>query len=120
MIVDCFTFFDEFDLLELRLRILGGVVDRFVLCEAPFTFRGDPKPLHFASAPPERFARWRERITVLAYPGPADENPWQNEWGQRDYLATGLTGCAISSSSATATKFPIRASRRSGRATAAS
>jgi beta-1,4-mannosyl-glycoprotein beta-1,4-N-acetylglucosaminyltransferase len=94
MIVDCFTFFDEFDLLELRLRILGGVVDRFVLCEAPFTFRGDPKPLHFASAPPERFARWRERITVLAYPGPADENPWQNEWGQRDYLATGLTGCA--------------------------
>jgi beta-1,4-mannosyl-glycoprotein beta-1,4-N-acetylglucosaminyltransferase len=93
MIVDCFTFFDEFDLLELRLRILDGVADRFVLCEAPFTFRGDPKPLHFASAPPERFARWRERITVLAYPGPADANPWQNEWGQRDFLATALTGC---------------------------
>lgn len=94
MIVDCFTFFDEFDLLELRLRILEDVVDRFVLCEAPFTFRGDPKPLHFAAAPPDRFARWRDRITALAYPGPPNENPWQNEWGQRDFLAAALGGCA--------------------------
>ena len=94
MIVDCFTFFDEFDLLELRLRILDDVVDRFVLCEAPFTFRGDPKPLHFATAAPGRFARWRDRITVLAYPGPAAADPWQNEWGQRDFLATALADCA--------------------------
>ena len=28
MIVDCFTFSDEFDLLELRLRVLEDVVDR--------------------------------------------------------------------------------------------
>ncbi|HEY5349307.1 MAG TPA: hypothetical protein VIJ64_06235 [Candidatus Lustribacter sp.] len=93
MIVDCFTFCDEFDLLELRLQVLDDVVDRFVLCEAPFTFRGDPKPLHFAAAA-ERFAPWRDRITALAYPGPANANPWLNEWGQRDFLATALTGCA--------------------------
>jgi hypothetical protein len=93
MIVDCFTFFDEFDLLELRLRTLDGVVDRFVLCEAPFTFRGAPKPLHFAAAG-ERFAPWRERLTVLTYPEPPSDDPWTNEWGQRDFLATALTGCA--------------------------
>jgi beta-1,4-mannosyl-glycoprotein beta-1,4-N-acetylglucosaminyltransferase len=93
MIVDCFTFFNEFDLLELRLTTLDAVVDRFVLCEAPFTFRGEPKPLSFAENA-ERFARWRDRITVLTYPGPPHENPWQNEWGQRDFLSMGLRDCA--------------------------
>lgn len=93
MIVDCFTFYDELDLLELRLEILDAVVDRFVLCEAPFTFRGDPKPLSFANAS-ERFERWRDRIVPLVYPHPASPNPWINEWGQRDYLSAGLAGCA--------------------------
>ena len=94
MIVDCFTFFNEFDLLELRLRTLEDAVDRFVLCEAPFTFRGEPKPLYFRAHPPERFARWRDRMTVLTYPGPPSESPWINEWGQRDFLATALADCA--------------------------
>jgi beta-1,4-mannosyl-glycoprotein beta-1,4-N-acetylglucosaminyltransferase len=93
MIFDCFTFFNEFDVLELRLRTLENVVDRFVLCEAPFTFRGDPKPLHFAQHA-ERFARWRDRIVYLTYPGPPSDDPWENEWGQRDFLATALAGCA--------------------------
>jgi hypothetical protein len=93
MIYDCFTFSNEFDLLELRLRILNDVVDRFVLCEAPFTFRGTAKPLHFAAAR-ERFAAWGDRIVALAYPGPIDADPWRNEWGQRDHLATALGACA--------------------------
>ena len=93
MISDCFTFFNEFDILELRLRTLEDVVDRFVICEAPFTFRGEAKPLYFSDHA-ERFARWRERITLLTYPGPISADPWQNEWGQRDFLAAGLTDCA--------------------------
>ncbi len=93
MIVDCFTFFDEFDVLELHLRTLEDAVDRFVICEAPFTFRGAPKPLHLA-AHPERVARWRDRITLLCYDAPASADPWLNEWGQRDFLMRGLTDCA--------------------------
>jgi beta-1,4-mannosyl-glycoprotein beta-1,4-N-acetylglucosaminyltransferase len=93
MIYDCFTFYDELDLLELRLEILDAVVDRFVLCESPFTFRGDPKPLAFANAG-DRFAKWRDRIIALVYPKPADTNPWINEWGQRDHLIAGLADCA--------------------------
>jgi beta-1,4-mannosyl-glycoprotein beta-1,4-N-acetylglucosaminyltransferase len=93
MIVDCCTFAGEFELLELRLRTLDAAVDRFVLCEAAFTFRGDPKPLHLAGAA-ERLAPWRDRVTVLTYPGPPAADPWANEWGQRDYLATALAGCA--------------------------
>ena len=44
---DCFTFFNELDPLELRLRELDALVHRFVLVEAPQTFTGRPKPLHF-------------------------------------------------------------------------
>jgi beta-1,4-mannosyl-glycoprotein beta-1,4-N-acetylglucosaminyltransferase len=93
MIYDCITFFNELDLLEFRLRILDDVVDRFVVCEAPFTFRGKPKALYAAQAM-QRFARWRERLIWLTYPGPASTDPWRNEWGQRDYIATALRDCA--------------------------
>lgn len=37
MIYDCFTFFNELDLLEIRLNILSSVVDKFVLVEADKT-----------------------------------------------------------------------------------
>lgn len=89
MIVDCFTFFNELDILELRLTLLDGVVDRFVLCEAPFTFRGDPKPLVYA-ANKDRFARWNDRIVHLVYDVVPDPNPWENEWGQRAHLTSAL------------------------------
>ena len=92
MIVDCFTFFNEFDVLELRLRTLAHVVDRFVLCEAPFTFRGDSKPLFFQSEA-ERFAPWIDRIRTVALPGPPAGGPWANEAAQRSYLATALAEC---------------------------
>jgi len=91
VIFDCFTFFNEFDLLEMRLSLLEDVVDRFVLCEAPFTFRGTPKPLFYAENA-ARFARWRERIVHLVYPAEANENPWANEWGQRAFLTNALRG----------------------------
>ena len=71
------------------METLDAVVDRFVLCEAPFTFRGQPKPLVFAQNH-ERFARWRERIVHLVYAQPAQTNPWRNEWGQRDHLGAGI------------------------------
>jgi len=89
VIFDCFTFFDELDLLELRLQILAPVVDRFVICEAPFTFRGTPKPLHFQNAM-HRFEPWREKIVHLVYERPISSDPWENEFGQRNRLIDGL------------------------------
>ena len=47
MIIDCFPFFDELDLLEVRLNELNGIVDVFVLTESPLTFSGIGKPLYF-------------------------------------------------------------------------
>lgn len=47
MIYDCFAFFNELDLLEIRLNELDPVVDKFVLVEATRTFQKQPKPLYF-------------------------------------------------------------------------
>ena len=61
MIYDCFIFFDELDLLEIRLEEIYPVVDRFVLCEAPMTFSGKPKELVFQNNK-ERFAPYLDKI----------------------------------------------------------
>jgi Glycosyltransferase family 17 len=94
VIVDCFTFFNELDILELRLTLLDGVVDRFVLCEAPFTFRGATKPLLYAQHA-ARFARWKDRIVHLVYDAEPSADPWQNEWGQRAFLTTAVRDLAV-------------------------
>lgn len=47
MIIDCFPFFDELDLLEIRLNELKDLVYVFVLTESPYTFTGKSKPLYF-------------------------------------------------------------------------
>lgn len=61
MIVDVFPFFNELDLLEIRLNELSDVVDKFVLSEATLTFTGDPKPL-FYQENKERFKEFENRI----------------------------------------------------------
>ncbi|MDD5165092.1 MAG: DUF5672 family protein [Candidatus Pacebacteria bacterium] len=60
-VYDIFTFFNELDLLEIRLNILDPHVDYFVIVEAPKTFSGMPKPLYFAENK-ERFAQWKDKI----------------------------------------------------------
>ena len=47
MVYDCFQFFNELDILKLRLNIMDPVVDRFVISEATTTFSGLPKPLYY-------------------------------------------------------------------------
>ena len=40
MVYDCFQFFNELDILKIRLHVLSDVVDRFVISEATETFSG--------------------------------------------------------------------------------
>ena len=47
MIYDCFTFFNELDLLDLRLHELNDTIDYFVLVESRYTFTNQRKPLYF-------------------------------------------------------------------------
>ena len=61
MVYDCFSFFNELDLLEIRLNVLKDVVDRFVLVEAVRTHTGKEKPLFFKENE-ARFAEFSDRI----------------------------------------------------------
>ena len=46
-IYDCFMFFDEEMLLDLRLNILDKYVHKFVITEATYMHNGEPKELIF-------------------------------------------------------------------------
>ena len=44
-IYDCFMFFDEEMLLDLRLNIMAKYVDKFIITEASYTHSGKSKKL---------------------------------------------------------------------------
>ena len=46
-IYDCFCYFNEDLILELRFETLWDHVDYFVICESVLTISGLPKPLFF-------------------------------------------------------------------------
>jgi beta-1,4-mannosyl-glycoprotein beta-1,4-N-acetylglucosaminyltransferase len=60
-VFDSFIFFNELDLLELRLNILNDVVDYFVITESPWTVSGNPKPLYYQENK-ERFSKFHHKI----------------------------------------------------------
>ena len=60
-IFDCFAFFNELDLLEIRLNELDSVVDKFVLVESTKSFQKKPKPLYF-NENKERFKKFLPKI----------------------------------------------------------
>jgi len=47
MLIDAIEFFNELDLLEIRLNELYNIVDRFVVSESTKSHTGHPKPLYF-------------------------------------------------------------------------
>ena len=62
-IIDVFPFFNEFELLELRLTMLSPYVDLFVLVECPQTFAGNAKPLYFTENK-VMFDQWKDKLVV--------------------------------------------------------
>lgn len=85
MIFDCFPFFNELDLLEIRLNELSDIVDVFVLSEATLTFTGKKKPLYYLENK-ERFYKFADRIhhiVIDSYDGINTSNPWSMDRGQK-------------------------------------
>jgi beta-1,4-mannosyl-glycoprotein beta-1,4-N-acetylglucosaminyltransferase len=94
MIVDAFMFYNELDILELRLEVLDKYVDRFVLVESEVTHVGGPKPLFFTENK-ERFAKWSHKIrhvVMTAEEAPKETDPWHRETYQRNCILRGLDG----------------------------
>lgn len=67
-IYDCFSFFNEVDLLDIRLNELDSIVDYFVIIESTRTFMKKEKPLVFDIFGP-RFNQLKERITKIIVSG---------------------------------------------------
>lgn len=109
-IYDCFYFFDELDLLEIRLNILDSSVDQFVLVEAKETFNGKSKPL-FYEQNKDRYTKWNHKIKhyvvedfpnnrillekALASPNTGNkEHWWVREFYQKESLINALDNCS--------------------------
>ena len=93
MIYDCFSFFNELDLLEIRLNVLKDVVDRFVLVEAGETHSGKSKPLYYKENE-SRFAAFKDKIIYIGierFPEMCTTD-WARENYQRNAIAQGLQG----------------------------
>ena len=67
-IFDCFMYFDEEIVLDLRLNMLNPLVDYFVIVESKFTHKGDKRDLKFDI---NKFNEFKDKIIYLVF----DEEP---------------------------------------------
>ncbi|NGX31396.1 MAG: hypothetical protein K940chlam8_00764 [Chlamydiae bacterium] len=88
-IYDCFPFFNELELLDVRLHELDSVVDYFVLVEADKTFQGKDKPLHFEENK-ERFEPFLHKIIHIVISNMPKGDCWKREIYQRNSIMRGL------------------------------
>ena len=61
-IYDCFMYFDEDLLLDLRLNTLNKFVKKFVITEATYTHNGDKKKLNFDI---NKFKKFKDKINYI-------------------------------------------------------
>lgn len=92
-LIDCFTFFNELDLLEIRLKYLYNVVDYFVIVEADTSFNGDVKQMVFKDNI-ARFEPFMEKIIFVPINMKYFENKnkvaWEREEYQRNCIQKGI------------------------------
>ena len=61
-VYDCFMYFDEEIVLDLRLNMLNEFVDYFVIVESLFTHRGEKRKLKFDH---KKFEKFKNKIIYL-------------------------------------------------------
>ena len=66
-IYDCFMFFDEDMLLDLRLNIMDKYVDKFIITEATYMHNGSEKKLNFDI---NKFKKFKDKITYIVVDKP--------------------------------------------------
>lgn len=93
MVFDCFMFFNELDLLEIRFNELWEKVDRFVLIEATRTHSNKEKPLHYDENK-GRFEKFKDKIIhIVLDQYPKYENAMQFDTHQRNQCNHVLEYC---------------------------
>ena len=105
-IFDCFMYFDEEIVLDLRLNFLDKYVDYFVIVESVFTHKGDKRELKFNH---NKFEKFKNKIIYKVYNENENNiekifdkdsektksykyimNALKRENGQRNYIQVGL------------------------------
>ena len=87
-IYDCFSYWDEDLLLDLRLNILDKFVDHFVIVEGNKTWQNNPKKLRFNI---NKFKDFKHKIIYIPVEDmPEGKNPWIRENYQRNCIQRGL------------------------------
>ena len=105
-IYDCFMYFDEEVVVDVRFNTLDKFVDYFVIIESRFTHKGDFRELKFNH---KKFEKFKSKIIYLIYEDiPKDiqiinkddppkhkswkgiENAMYRENGQRNFISKGL------------------------------
>ena len=92
MLIDCFLYSDEKDILQLRLEELESVVDAFILVEHNRTFSGKEKPFYAEKLG----TAFHPKLYVYSYDrSNPDPDPWVEEKIQRNNLRNALDRCAV-------------------------
>jgi beta-1,4-mannosyl-glycoprotein beta-1,4-N-acetylglucosaminyltransferase len=97
-VFDCFKFFNELELLELRLMELNDIVDHFVLVEANKTHTGNEKPYIFDENK-KIFKDYLHKIIHIKVdnlPPYSQKDIWSAENYQRNCIMRGLIDYAKS------------------------
>lgn len=97
MIIDCFMFNGELDLLSMRLKYLNDIIDYFVIVESDLTFSGNPCELVYPKNI-QRFKNYQHKILYFPFtPNTIGLNfvkdrlaPWNIEEQVRNHLYTGI------------------------------
>ena len=93
MVYDSFQFFNELDILLLRMHILNDVVDKFVISESTVTFSGDKKPLYYEENK-EMFKEFEHKIIHnVVDDTPMDCDAFTRDHHQKCAVARGLAEC---------------------------
>ena len=87
-IYDCFMYWDEDLLLNLRLNILDKYVDYFVIVEGNRTWQDNPKKFKLKLNKLKKFKKKIIYIRVTDFP--KSKNPWIRENFQRNSMMRGL------------------------------
>ena len=97
--IDCFSYFDEDTVLEIRLSTLYNYVDEFIICEATLDHAGNKKELNFKI---ENFKKYKDKINYMIVEDlPKEVKKFKKNWHpahardqfQRNALARGIKHC---------------------------
>ena len=87
-IYDCFSYWDEDLLLDLRLNVLNNFIDYFVIVEGNKTWQNNFKKLRFDI---NKFSKFKDKIIYIPVEDmPDGDNPYIRENFQRNCISRGL------------------------------